>query len=30
MILNKEMECMSRDKLEALQSERLKWQVKRK
>lgn len=29
MILNKEMECMSRDKLEALQSERLKWQVKR-
>ena len=29
MILNKEMECMSREKLEALQSERLKWQVKR-
>ena len=29
MILNKEMECMSRDELKALQSERLKWQVKR-
>ncbi len=29
MILNKEKECMSRDDIKALQSERLKWQVKR-
>ena len=29
MILNKEKECMSREDIKALQSERLKWQVKR-
>ncbi len=29
MILNKEKECMSRDQIEALQSEKLVWQVKR-
>ena len=29
MILNKEKECMSREQIEALQSEKLVWQVKR-
>ena len=29
MIFNKEMECMSREEITALQSERLKWQVNR-
>ena len=29
MILNKKVECMPREDIVALQSERLKWQVKR-